>query len=95
MEKAFRKTGKVMNVPLYDSLNGVLYNVPEKLGQLQKILKNCLIQVVFNFKNSYNIFKIAILGRFNEDDDSGESENKAGESMKVVSKGPLRSLEET
>jgi len=38
MEKPFRKTGKVINVPLYDSLNGVLYNVPEKLGQLQKIL---------------------------------------------------------
>jgi len=62
MGKVFRKTGKVMNVPLYDSLNGVLYNVPEKLGQLQKILKNCLIQVVFNFKNSYNMFKIAIWG---------------------------------
>jgi hypothetical protein len=69
MEKAFRKTGKVMNVPLYDSLNGVLYNVPEKLGQLQKILKNCLIQVVFNFKNSYNMFKIAIWEGYNEDDD--------------------------
>jgi hypothetical protein len=38
--------------------------------------KKQIIEVVFNFKNSYNIFKIAISGGTDENDDSKASKEQ-------------------